>query len=154
MTAYTEYQINSSRLKLLRNQEWLVKNKTKEFEQKKKNLSQVTRFVKQAEQLGLTKNKWDTFFVTLKNEFLSFSALQTLLTQTSNSQHYYFKPESLAIQIGSAKITDINNNPEAITTPPVDSANSTMPGSNQTASDITISLKGHFLVKQRGRPND
>ena len=138
MTEYNDYNINTKKIALLRGQELAVKNQIKMLAQKKALLESVTRFTDQADELGLTKNQWDKFFVNLENESLSFLKANTLLAQTSNSRHYYFKPDFLRINTG-----DIKNNELS------EAGTSVIPESNHTLSDLTISLRGHFLVKRR-----
>jgi len=141
---YNDYNINHKKLSLLRGQEQFLKKQIKEFEKKKQILVRVKNFFDQARQSGLTKDKWDMFYVNLKNHPLSFLNLQTILAQTSNCRQYYFKPDSLSIKMGNIK----NN-----VSQPEKPANSKDLESNQKSSDVIISLNGHFLVKHRGLPD-
>jgi len=94
ITAYAGYKTNLEKTTLLKGQERFAKTQIKEFERKKKVLENINNFIDRAEQKGLTKNRWDTFFVNLENESYSFQTLQTILAQTSNNSQYYFEPDS------------------------------------------------------------
>lgn len=146
MVAYADYNINLKKLALLKGQERSVKNRIKEFKNKQTIVEKVNTFIDKAEQNRLTKNSWDKFFVSLKNEPHSFLKLQALLDQTSNCSQYYFKPDSLSIKRGYIK-----------TDSALESGHSQPHGSQtikqeptQTSWDTTISLNGYFLVHQRG----
>ena len=91
---YKDYNINHKKLSLLRGQEQFLKNQIKEFEKKKQILVRVKNFFDQARQSGLTKDKWDMFYVNLKNHPLSFLNIQTILAQTRNCRQNYLNPES------------------------------------------------------------
>ncbi|MBU1345014.1 MAG: hypothetical protein KKE44_04205 [Proteobacteria bacterium] len=149
MTAYTEYSVNVKKLALLRGQERFVKNKIKEFEQKKIILESVNNFIHTAEQSGLTQNQWDPFFVNLKDEPISFLKLQTVLAQTSNSHHYYFKPDSLIIRRGALKNDDAKEDQIGDAAQISGTVTPSNPETPQALSDVTISLNGVFLVKRR-----
>jgi hypothetical protein len=140
MTAYIEYNVDHKKLVLLRGQERFIKNQIKKFGEKKQVLARLNKFFDQAKQSGLTKDKWDLFYVNLKNKPFSFLDLQTVLAQTSHSLQYYFQPDSLSIRMGYIK-SDVSQSTETV--------NSEMLEPVQADADVFISLNGHFLVKRR-----
>jgi len=139
MTAYTGYTVTHKKLVLLRGQERFIKRQIKEFEKQKQILAKMDLFFNQARQSELTKDKWDTFYVNLKNKPFSFLDLQTVLAQTSHSHQYYFKPDSLSIRMGYVK-NDVSQSAETVNPEPL--------GPVQADSDVFVSLNGHFLVKR------
>src|SRR3989339_362637 len=113
----------------------------------------VTTFIDHAGRSGLLKQDWDEFFVDLTEEALSFSQLSRLLDQACTSENYYFIPESLVIRLGQAEkhsegkegAGEIKTTPEKV---PLVSGALDIP---QTNSDAVVSLKGLFLVRNRGQ---
>jgi hypothetical protein len=150
MTAYLQYNVNLKKLTLLRSQERIVKNQIKVFEQKKNVLDRVSHFLDQAAHLGLTKDQWDPFFVNLENEPLSFSKLQTILTQTANSRQYHFKPDSLMIQMGYLATDHTKEIQTDAISQSLEPADTVTLQNGHSPLDITLSLNGHFIVKRRG----
>ncbi|NOX32838.1 MAG: hypothetical protein GXP56_03745 [Deltaproteobacteria bacterium] len=138
--SYSDYSVNLKKLGVLKGEERFVKSRIKEFKQKKLILDRLEKFVDRAGKSGLIKNKWDIFYVNLKDEPLSFLKLQTILAQTGNSAYYYFKPDSLLI-----KTKDFNESPEK-----EDQAAKKKQLPGNAPFDVIISLEGHFLAKQRG----
>lgn len=146
MTAYTDYYITRKKLELLNDQEQFFKDQVKALERKHSALEQVTTFMDHAGQSGLLKEDWDKFFVDLTEEPLSFSHLSRLLAQACTSENYYFIPESLVIRLGQVEkpsdgkegAGEVKNAPEK---QPLVSE----------AFDAVVSLKGLFLVRNRGQ---
>ena len=150
MTAYIGYTVKYKKLELLRGQERFVKNQLKELEEKKKVIEKTNNFIDQANESGLTKDQWDLFFVSLKDEPLSFLKLETILNQTSNSHQYYFKPDSFSIKTLGLKNSTAKEDQNGETSQLSEASQPINPGAGLTGSDVIISLKGHFLVKRRG----
>lgn len=85
----------------------------------------------------MEKDKWDYYPVQI-NEPVSFSEAKKILSQTLNTDSYYFKPGALNIRKGT--------NPEPGEKEPLkETANS--PDAEE--NDISLNLKGHFVVRQR-----
>lgn len=147
MTAYTDYHITRKKFELLSGQEQFYQDRVKALERKNSVLEQVIAFIDHAGRSGLLKKDWDEFFVDLTEEALSFSQLSRLLDQACTSEDYYFIPESLVIRLGQAEI----GSEEVETTPEKRPPASTGLDVPQTNSDAVVSLKGLFLVRNRGR---
>src|SRR3989339_809399 len=153
MTAYTDHHITRKKLELLSGQEQFFKDRVNALERKNSALEQVTTFIDHAGRSGLVKQDWDEFFVDLTEEALSFSQLSRLLDQACTSENYYFIPESLVIRLGQAEkhsegkegAGEIKTTPEKV---PLVSGALDIP---QTNSDAVVSLKGLFLVRNRGQ---
>ncbi len=157
ITAYTQYHISQKKLGLLRGQERSIKHQRKELESKNLTLNKVQSFVDQAHKLGLKKKEWDLFYVNLKEDGVSFSKLETILSQTANSSHYFFKPVSLEIRTGSQR-TNRQQNDSENTSQGSKTANQpsnqisplTTNSIDLQSSDAVITVEGHFLVNRRG----
>ncbi len=149
MTAYTDFNVTQKKLELLRGQERFFKARVKGLEEKTSVIAQTKVFIDDAGQSGLFRKNWDEFPVNLKDEPISFSQLKALLFQASSTEHYYFVPESLVIQLGSMKKPDEKKEAPKETKglpvkmpPPAPQT----PGILNPVSDAVIHLKGVFLV--------
>jgi hypothetical protein len=153
MTAYTDYHITRKKLELLSGQEQFFQDRVKALERKNSALAQVSAFMDHAAQSGLLKQEWDEFWVDLTDEPLSFSQLSRLLDQACTSENYYFIPESLVIRPGQVgKQPEGKEGAGEIKIIPekqalVSGGADTLQGS----FDAVVSLKGLFLVRNRGQ---
>lgn len=153
MAAYTDSQINNSKLEMLRNQERSFKRQIIEYEDKIKQLGQIRFFMNQIQRFELGKDQWDPFYVDLKSQPLSFEKLKTALNQTGNSRFYYFKPTKLSIKTGEHISEDDNkestDNQVSQITDRIKSVDQTET-SEPSKIDVTVDLNGRFIVKRRG----
>ena len=139
LTAYNKYILSQEKNKVLTRQVRLLRQQQREIERKKRIMIRVNNFINRARSLGLEKDKWAYYDVNIA-EPVSFQEAKKILTQTTNSSSYYFKPVMLHVK------TKIKSDKKATQKkPPSTSADS--PETKE--GDILLTLRGGFLVKQK-----
>jgi hypothetical protein len=127
LTAYTRYVIAREKVLLLTGEDKLLKEQKRELERKNQILSQVGNFIDKADKLGLEKDRWAAYEVNIQ-EPVSFSEMEQILTQCTNSSSYYFKPIMLHVKKSSS-------------TPAV--------SPDKKMGDVLLTLRGAFVVRHR-----
>ena len=143
LNAYTGFRTTRDNLNVLRGQEQFYKNRIAELNKKNKIIDTAETFVRQVENMGLTKDRWDSFSVNLSNEPSTFFQCQKIIEQTANSKYYYFKPEFLHIKIPPDK--NEKDTVSSLISAPTSETADAMEGLD---SDVIVTLKGFFLIRK------
>lgn len=109
----------------------LLNHRRIDRQRKWQNILKVNHFVKNAQLLGLVRNKWAVYHVDIQDS-VTFTDMKNLLNQCTNGNSHYFKPISFHI-----KSTKAMGEKEK---------ESGMSSQNQKG-DILMTLKGAFIVK-------
>lgn len=109
-----------------------LKQRHRQLIRHKPAVEQIRRFVDHAEALGLVKDRWAYYPITI-DEAVTFPVAEEILNQTAPSDAYYFKPSMLHIKSNAGQN---------------ESRDETADGSRK---DLLLTLKGSFVVRQHDR---
>jgi hypothetical protein len=130
LSVYDQYEAKRLQLKALVQTAAERRGRQKQFEEKKRILLQVQRFMDKARSLGLEPQGWSVYAVNIE-EPLPFAEMEQILNQCTNSAAAYYLPASLHIKAIAA-----NQTSSVKAKPPVSSR-----------ADVAVTLKGKFLAK-------
>ncbi len=117
----------------------IMDQQKKELERKTRILTRIRRFVEKAQQVGLEKSKWAFYDVNIE-EPVSYTQLDQILGQCVNTESFYFKPAYFHAALLSEKDKQKISHDSS-----TDSADSHSTG----RSDLMLSLKGTFIIKNK-----
>jgi hypothetical protein len=109
-----------------------LKQRHRQLIRRKPDVEKLRRFVEHAEAVGLVKDRWAYYPITI-DEAVTFSTAEEVLNQTAPSGAYYFKPSLLHMK----KNVEKNDADRGDT--------------DGTGKDILLTLKGSFVVRQNDR---
>ncbi len=137
LIAYDAYVMDRDTLKILTDQLEGLESRKEEQGRKKHILERVDNFVNRAGSLGLARNQWSYYDVSIE-EAISFEGVEKILRQTANSPSYYFKPDKVYLKT-KYDVGDEGDQSNEISPPT---------GTEQMEDgDILLTLKGTFIVR-------
>ena len=127
--AYSGYLRQSKSYDQIKREVRLITTQKNELILKKRLLKATNRFIKTADLMGLSPDRWTVYNINLQ-EAVGFDKADQILNQCVNSKVAFFQPISLQIKIPQ-KQTRANK-----TTEP------------DVKADLTLSVQGKFLARQ------
>lgn len=135
-TAYQQYSIEKETLKAITVRHRLMQQQQQENQRKQRVVARVNRFSDQAEHMGLRRDRWSSYDVSIA-EPMRYPEIRQILNQCTHAGIYYFKP--VLFQMTAAAPTDGSRPPKTV--PSGDSEETKQ-------QDAFVSLKGTFIVKE------
>lgn len=135
LTAFSLNQSNRKKLDAMTVRLKLMNDQRLETEKMQENIKQAKKFMEKAKALGLEKNQWVNYEVNI-HEPVSFSEMETIVNQCTNTPTYYFKPILLEVK------TDVESFKKEI---PEQGATLL----DDKKVDVVLLLKGHFIARNK-----
>ena len=136
---YSRYGVNQEKKAALTRQVSVLKQQQSARVRKERVIAKVNRFVNQATSLGLEKNRWSVYEVSVE-ESVSVPEMEQILKQCSNAASHYFKP--ISFHLKSLRGTSGQKGGAG---EPVQVAAG---AAGIKRGDILLTLRGAFVVRQ------
>ena len=140
LSSYQKARHLKAEVKSLTMRTRLMKWQVGELQRKTRILNRVNHFMERAEDEKLTPDKWSSYEVHIQDA-LAFRELAQIVEQCIHNQNVYFKPISFHAALSNEKRSE-EGSFDTVEPVPVDADTNV-----ETSADVTLALKGTFVVR-------